>query len=114
MIISYGKVAVASSGTPIQASVNGANQGLANYTECNAILIEAWPSNTGKVYIGNTATMNKSTGAGVVGILAAPSTGFIPSFSATVSYAPGGIDVAQFWIDVDNSGEAVIVSAVST
>lgn len=114
MIQSYGKVTVAASGSPVQASSNGANIGDQTYTQCNAVLIEAWPTNTGKIYIGNTESMDASTGDGVVGILAKPSSGFIPSFSATVSYAPGGIDVAQFWVDAENSGDSVVISAVST
>lgn len=109
---SFGKVTVSSAGTPVQASVNGA--GVGTFTECNAVLIEAWPTNIGAIYIGNSSTMNKTTGAGIVAILAAPSSTFIPSFSATIAYASGGIDVDNFWIDAASNGDAVVVSSVAT
>ncbi len=109
---SFGKVTVTSAGTPVQASVNGVNP-TGSFTTCNSILIEAWPTNAGSVYIGNGSSMNKSTGAGLLAILVKPSSTFAPSYTVTIPYATGAIDVAGFWIDADNSGDAVLVSSTA-
>ncbi len=109
MIQSFSKVTVTSAGTPKQCSVNTPTPG--PFTTCNGILIQAWPTNVGAIYIG-LSTMNKSTGKDLVGILATPTANFIPSFSATIPYATS-IDVSQFWVDADNSGDGVIISSVA-
>lgn len=110
MLQSYGKVVVSTAGTPVQATANQTNP--ITPVPANAVLIEAWPSNTGKIYIGVVSSMSKSTGVGVIGVLAVPTANFIPSFSATLAYSTGGLDVSQLWVDADNSSDSVIVSAV--
>lgn len=102
MVQSLGKIAVASAGTPGQVTTAT--------TYCNSILMETWPTNTGKMYIGTSASMNKSTGDGLVAILPAPTNGVLFSWSATVPYAPGGVRGDQLWIDADNSGDSLLVS----
>jgi hypothetical protein len=109
MLQSYGKVSVPTPGTPVIATTN--NTVPTATVPVNAVLIEAWPTNVGKVYIGNQG-MNKTTGVGVIAILAIPTVNFIPSFSATLSFSTGGIDVSYVWLDADNAGDSVIVSAV--
>lgn len=112
MIQSFGKVTVSSAGTPVLASTNAPYPG--PYTTANSLMIEAWPSNAGKIYIGVKANMNKSTGDGVIAILATPTSNSIPTFSVTVPYAPAAVDASQIWIDADNSGDAVIVSSAAS
>lgn len=77
---------------------------------CHSYLVEALPTNTGRVYIlasalGSGALMND-----VIAWLAAPTATSSPSYSATISSAPNGLDVSQRWLDVQNNGDGVIVS----
>lgn len=108
MLQSLGKISVPTPGTPVQ--VYSASKSLL----CNSILIETWPTNTGKLYIGVSSSMNAATGVGVVAIVPAPTGGILFSWSATIPYAPGGVDAAQLWIDVDNGGDAGLVSVAVT
>lgn len=75
----------------------------------HGLLAQALSSNTGKVYIG-TAGMNKSTGVEVIAILAIPTTNAIPSFTAALTISPNGLNLADLWFDVDNTGEGILLS----
>lgn len=110
MLKSYGKVTITTPGTPVRATVNEPHPD--DYAGCNAILIQVWPTNAGIIYVGDRQAMNKSTGEGLLAILAPPTTNFIPSFSATLPYSTGGLDASFVWIDADNGSEGVLVSAV--
>lgn len=57
-------------------------------------------ANVGNIYIGSQ-DMNKNTGAGVYGILSPEQ---VEGFQF-----PGFMDLAQIWIDADNSGDGVLV-----
>lgn len=76
------------------------------------MMVQALPANVGNIYVGTSASMNKATMAGVIGILAPPTSNSIPVFTATLPYSPGGIDAQAIWIDADNSGEGVLGAAV--
>jgi hypothetical protein len=80
-------------------------------TKAHSFLVEALPTNSGRVYVG-TATLNRSTLAGVYGILAIPTNNILPTFSATVTYSPNDLDLGLVYIDVDNSGEGALVSCI--
>ena len=101
---SLGKITVTTAGTPVQ--INSTN------IPCQAISIQALSSNAGKVYVGLSG-MSKTTLIGNLAVLAVPSGAIIPSFSASVDSA-NGLNVSQYWIDVDNSGEGVLVAYSQT
>lgn len=111
MLHSLGKVVVTTSGTPVLATGNQSSP--TERVGCNAIMVEAWPDNTGKIYVCDRANAVISTGVGILAILAPPTANFIPSFSATLPYAPGGLNAAQIWLDAETGGEAAIVSYVT-
>jgi len=107
MIKSLGKVTVAVAGTPEAITKNWT----ATTRRCHSFLVEVLPTNTGKVYVGDK-NLNKSTLAGVFAILAIPTTNLLPSFSATLSYAPDAFDAGDIFLDVDVSGEGAVCSVV--
>lgn len=110
MILSLGKVTVTTAGTPerVTKGQTDPNADVLVYS----FLIEALPSNTGNVYIGVKSNMNKTTLAGVVAILPIPTSNLIPSFAATVTNLPHNENLNRLYIDVDVSGEGVLISAV--
>jgi hypothetical protein len=79
---------------------------------CQSILFEQWPGNTGKIYICDRQTANKSIGTGVIAILAPPSTSGYPSAGCGVPSAPAALNAADFWIDAEISGEGPLISVV--
>lgn len=101
---SFGKVTVASAGTPVRAtsneSVPTARVGVQSLT------VFALAGNAGaNIYVGNSA-MNKSTLAGVYAIVPKGSSG-----GATINLAPAGINANEIFIDADTNGDAALVSA---
>ena len=106
---SLGFVTVAAAGTPARLTANettpSAQFGAHSY------LVEVHPNNTGNVYIG-TATMNKATGVGVFAILPPPTANTYPSFSSNIVEAAAGFALNNIYIDVDNNGEAALISCI--
>ena len=110
-LTSLGFVAVASAGTPVQATANVSASALppqaqSQYLGCS-ILFQAKPSNTGKIYILDKGG-SKSSGTGLLAILTSSTSSFIIS----TPQAPGGLNAADYWIDADNSNDAVLVSVL--
>ena len=107
MIVSLGKVTVTTAGTPVRATSTQSVPG--TQISCQSIAFQALSSNTGKIYIGTSSSMSKSTYAGVVAVLAVPATNIIPGYNAS-QLSVAGLNVADFFLDSDNNGEGVIVS----
>lgn len=113
-----GKITVPVAGTPIQLSVqtlilqalNPAGTPAAKaFTKVQAILLQALFTNTGKIYIGN-AGLVKATYVGVGYTLIVPSATAIPSFGMALNTGAAGVDLAEVYLDADNSGEGVSVT----
>ena len=111
MLHSLGKVTVPTPGTPVPATNNQSSA--TAWVGCNGIMIEAWWQNTGKIYVCDRANAVASTGVGILAILAPPTTNFIPSFSATLPYAPAGLAANQIWIDAEIANEGAVISYVT-
>ena len=77
----------------------------------HAVLIEALPGNTGKIYVG-LAGLAKATLANCLVVLPIPTANVIPTFSITVTEAANAIALQDLWIDADNAGEGVLISAI--
>ena len=107
---SLGKVTVASAGTLQRITANETDA--TARLSVHSILIQAWPTNAGKVYVCDRADAVRSTGVGVLAVLAVPATNIIPSASATITFASAAINAAQYWVDADTSGDAVLVSVI--
>ena len=89
-IQALGKITVPVPGTPVLVTGNLAATGtppLAPMTRCHGIMVEALPTNTGKVYVG-TVAMVAATGVQVFAILAIPTVNFLPTFSAANTFSP--------------------------
>lgn len=78
-------------------------------TRCEAILLQALSNashtNTGRVYIYDRSGARLAT-------LAVPTTNTIPSASATIPAAPGGLDCRDYSIDSDIAGDGVDASYI--
>lgn len=83
---------------------------------CHAVMIEALPGNTGKIYGGQAGFVKGVSGENF--ILALPSLDAsgkpvsLPTFSETISAAPNALDLQGYWIDADVAGDGVLVSYV--
>ena len=98
-------------GVPLRATNN--QSAPAARVACHGVLIQALPTNVGRVYVGDAA-LNRATFGGLYAILATPSGSLIPTFSAALTLAPNAINVADLFLDVDNAGDGVIVSVLIT
>jgi len=80
---------------------------------CHAFIVEALPTNGGKVYVmrGNNAFV-VGTYANVAAVIAIPTVNIIPSFQAGFSASANPFNLADYYIDVELSNEGVIVTAL--
>ena len=108
-IHSLGRLQI-TAGTPLRVTNNEPTP--TDRYQCHAIMIEAWPTNAGKVWIFDREAGNKTTGEGVVAILAPPATNIFPTFTVGFSGFANPIDASLYWVDVDNTGEGVVISAL--
>jgi hypothetical protein len=79
----------------------------------HAILFQALPENTGRVYIG-TSAMNRVTKSGVMGTLAVPTANSIPTFSMALTLSPNAIHAHDLYIDADNNTDGVTIAVLTT
>jgi hypothetical protein len=112
---SLGKVTVAAAGTPVIATTNETDP--TKRFACQTVFFQQLESNTGKLYICDRATANKTTLVGVLAVIPAPTvTGqvatVLPWAQVSVPSAPAALNAAEFWIDADVSSESALVSAV--
>lgn len=105
---SLGKVTVPAAGTPVRLTINRADP--AQPYKAHSLFVQALAANTGKVYIGVTAAMNKTTLVGVIAVV--PSGATLPFAQITDELAPNGIAVSEMWLDVDTSAEGALVSVI--
>jgi len=106
---SLGKVTVTTPGTPVRLTLNQSDP-TARYA-VHAYMVQALSSNTGKIYIGS-ASMNKTTLAGVYAYLPVPTASLAPAFSASVALAAANFMMNEIYLDADVGSEGAIVSAI--
>lgn len=114
MFHSLGKVVVAAGGTPVIATTNETDP--TKRYGCQTMFFEQLQANTGKLYICDRATANRTTGAGVLAVIPAPTltsgvATVLPYASFTVPTAAAALNAAEFWVDADVNGEGCIVCA---
>lgn len=85
----------------------------------HGIMFQALPANTGLVYIGDRAAMNKTTLAGVLAILAVPVTDsgevrVLPTFSVALTWSPNALQLPVFYVDADDGDDGCLVSVLVT
>lgn len=108
--ITLGKITVPSPGTPVPILVE-ATTGFQVQTVIG-LIIQALSGNSGKIYIGDS-TLNKSTLAGCIKVLPAPSSALIPDLSVFPGDTVGpAFNLSTIFIDADNAGEGVIASGI--
>jgi hypothetical protein len=105
---SYGRVVVPNAGTPVHVSLE--------MLGCQTVFFQQVPGNTGYIYILDGPNGDKDTK--VLAVLSVPSYNisnkatFLPSCGVTIPTQPNALNLADFWIDVEVSGESVRVSPV--
>lgn len=111
MIRAYRTLTVPVPGTPIRVTSlepdPSASQG------CHAVLMEALPTNAGRVWIG-TSQLNVVARIGVFSYLAVPTLNFAPSFSAALTLSPGGIQLRDLYVDAEQANDGVIITILVT
>jgi hypothetical protein len=108
---SLGVVRVPLIGVPIRSTINLPTP--SSRYAVHAILFQALPENTGRVYIG-TASLNRVTKQGVLGTLAVPTANSLPTFSMALTISPNAIHAHDLYIDADNNTDGVTVAVLTT
>lgn len=108
MIHPLGKVVVPAAGTPLSLQTVLTAQNI-RFKSFHAIHLQALYTNTGRVYIGQTA-LDKATLANCIHVLSIPTANFIPSFGIALMPSPAGVDASILFFDVDNAGEGMLIS----
>lgn len=98
---SFGKITVATAGTPVRCTINESVP--ATRFGVQSISVYGPAGNTGNIYLG-TATMNRSTFAGVYAIIPKGTWA-----SGVINLAPAGINANELYIDADNSNDTALV-----
>lgn len=108
MIRPYTTITVTAPGTPLRVTRSeidpAASQG------CHGVLIQVFPTNVGKIYIGTSNLSRVAPFTGCYAFLAIPTVNQLPTFSAALTLSPNAIQLRDFWIDADNANDGVIVS----
>lgn len=100
---SFGKVAVASAGTPVRITTNESDP--TARVGMQSITVFALAGNSGtNIYVGRS-NMNKTTLVGVYAIIAK---GNQEAFEIPLS--PAGINAADVYIDADTNSDAALIS----
>lgn len=107
LFLALGKIPIPNAGQPVQVVAPPSM----NPPSCHAVIIEALPTNTGKIYIG-LQDLDKVSLAQVLIILPVPTVNLLPTFSIAVTVAGNAINIGNLWLDADNSGEGVLLSAL--
>ena len=111
MLKAYGKTTIAVPGTPICVTTGQANPTSVHQHICHGVRIQAWPANTGLIYIGSSAAMVAATGVGVYGVIGIPgATGEIPYLDLGGGPQANPVDLTQVWLDAQVGGEGAIVT----
>lgn len=111
MIQAYAKIIVPVPGVPRRVTLAETDPAAAR--GCHGVLIQALPTNQGKIYIGR-GDLDRALFTGMFAFLAIPTSNFIPSFSAALTLSPGGIQLRDLFIDADIANDGVIVTALVT
>ena len=107
-LFSLGKI-TATSGTPVPLS--------ATSILCNALYFQALSNNTTYAYVG-TKSMVRATLVGVFRQIPAPTvatgaTVALPDWALVSSVFTGPFDLSQIFVDVDTTGQGLLVSYVA-
>jgi hypothetical protein len=83
----------------------------------HTIFIQQHAANTGKLYLLDRPNGDKSTGLGVLATIPAPTLSggvavILPWVAYTLPYAPGGANIADYYLDADVSGSFATVALV--
>jgi len=104
-----GYVAIPAAGTPVRVTVTR--------TPGQTLFFQQLQGNTGKLWICSRADANKTTGVGILAMIAAPTLSggvavVLPYAAVTIPTAPSALNLAEFWIDADINGDQCLVSYV--
>lgn len=105
--VAFGKILIPTPGQPVQVQAPV----IMNPPSCHAVIIEALPSNSGKIYIGLVG-LDKVSLAQVLVILPIPTVNLLPTFSIALTVAGNAINVGSLYLDAEVAGEGVLLSAL--
>ena len=109
MLIALGSTTVTSAGTPVPVATATNYVAQGSELRVHAILIQALPTNTGKVYVGLKG-LTKATYSQVLCVLPPPTTNMYPVFMVEMESVPNFYDICMVYIDVDVNGEGVLTT----
>jgi hypothetical protein len=106
MHVSLGKVTVVTPGVPVRATSNETDPLVA--FRVHAYVIQRREASTGTLYVSLSATDDR---AALTKILAELTKGQ-PAYGAAISIAGNALNLAEIFIDADQAGSAVNISAL--
>lgn len=106
-----GRLIVAVPGTLVQAT--SLEPDPTKPLSCHAVLFQALPTNTGRVYVG-TWQLERAALANCFAWLPIPTVNQAPSFSVALTIAPNALKLNDYWIDADVAGDGVIATILVT
>ena len=75
----------------------------------HAVMLQAWKSNAGTVYIGDSPQMTKA-GVDLSNVLVAPGSNQPASFSMALTASPNGVGFDAIYLMVDAANDGVLVT----
>ena len=108
---SLGLVTVVAAGTAVRITENEPIP--TDRVGAHSISVQAWLANTGRLYVGDRETMNRTTGVGVLMVLAIPTANALAQFTATIVNSPAGFNSINLWLDADDAGDQGLVSILT-
>jgi hypothetical protein len=113
LMVAVGSFTVPVPGTAVQVTVPVGLAGPTSpgLTSAHAIIIQALPTNVGKVWIG-TKGIVKTGYVNVLQILPIPTGNLIPSFSMAIALGANSLGLTDLWIDADIGNDGVLIAAL--
>lgn len=98
-------VTVATGGTPIQVTTDAT-------IKVSAIKAQTILGESGKMYLGNSQAMSKTTYANVLAVLSPVASGPLDRFELVSDENRNGFQLSSFWVDAETNGQHLLVTYV--
>lgn len=82
-------------------------------TGVNSVLFQTHDSNTGKIYIGD-ASLNISSDTGIIAVIPAPTSSFIPWMTLDIGAATNAVPLTQLAVGAALDGNKIRISVFTT
>lgn len=96
-------VTVTAGGTPVQVTTD-------ETIKVSSIHAQTILGESGKMYLGNSQTMSKSTYANVLAVLSPVASGPLDRFNLRADENRNGLQLSTLWVDAETNGQKMLVT----